>query len=258
MRVASVQVAIQDRPKQETLRHVLALLDQTRGSDLVLLPEMWPCGYFAFDTYQSASEPIDGPTVQALSAKARELKSYLLMGSFVERSGSDLFNTAVLLDSRGELAGRYRKMHLFGFGDQESGLLRRGKETTVVATPFGRVGLSICYDLRFPELYRRMVDQGAEIFLVTSAWPRSRRDAWVLFNKARAHENLAYLFSCNCAGAQAGQQYGGHSLFVDPLGKIIAEGGDEETIVAAAIDPGLVATVRREFPALSDRTMKSP
>jgi predicted amidohydrolase len=255
MRVASVQVAIRDRPKEETLRHVLALLDQTRGSDLVLLPEMWPCGYFAFDTYASASEAIDGPTVAALAGKARELGAYLFMGSFVERAGHDLFNTAVLLDPRGEVAGRYRKVHLFGFADQESRLLRRGQDVTVVPTPFGKIGLSICYDLRFPELYRRMLDQGVAIFLVTSAWPRSRRDAWLLFNRARAHENLAYLFSCNCAGVQADQHFGGHSLFVDPLGKVIAEAGDDEMILSAEIDAGLVDRVRQEFPVLRDRVI---
>jgi len=253
MRVASVQVEIKNRPKGETLRHVLALLDQVRGHDLVLLPEMWPCGYFAFDTYDQASEALDGPLVRTLGAKARDLGAYLLMGSFVERAGADLFNTAVLLDPRGELAARYRKMHLFGFGDQESRLLRRGQDVAVVATPFGKVGLSICYDLRFPELYRRMVDQGVEIFLVTSAWPGSRLEAWRLFNRARAHENLAYLFSCNCVGTQAGSQYGGHSMIVDPLGNIIAEGGDGEAIITTEIDPELVAKVRHEFPALRDR-----
>lgn len=253
MRVASVQVEIMDRSKEETLRHVLALLDQTRGSDLVLLPEMWPCGYYAFDTYANASEALDGPIVQALSAKARELRAYLLMGSFVERAGQDLFNTAVLLDPQGAVAARYRKMHLFGFGEQESRLLRRGQDVAVVPTPFGKVGLSICYDLRFPELYRRMVDQGAEIFLVTSAWPSKRLGAWRLFNRARAHENLAYLFSCNCAGTQAGQQYGGHSLLIDPLGNVIAEGGEGESIVSAEIDSEQVAKVRHDFPALRDR-----
>jgi predicted amidohydrolase len=178
------------------------------------------------------------------------------MGSFVERAGPDLFNTAVLLDPRGEVAGRYRKIHLFGFGDQESRLLRRGEGVTVVPTPFGKIGLSICYDLRFPELYRQMLDQGAAIFLVTSAWPRSRRDAWVLFNRARAHENLAYLFSCNCAGVQADHEFGGHSLFVDPLGKVIAEAGDDEMILSAEIDPGAVDRVRREFHVLRDRVIR--
>jgi len=253
MRVASVQLEIKERSREETLRHVLALLDETRGSDLVLLPEMWPCGFFAFDRYRSDSEPLEGPTVRALQSKARELQTHLLIGSFVERDGNDLFNTSLLLGPAGQVLARYRKIHLFGYQSEEKSLLRRGEEITVVPTPWGRAGLATCYDLRFPELFRRMVDRGAEVFLVVSAWPQLRLESWILFNRARANENLAYLLSCNCAGQQGTHRYGGHSLFVDPRGKVIAEGGDGECVVRADVDPGLVATVRQEFPALQDR-----
>jgi predicted amidohydrolase len=255
MRVSSVQLAIRERPKMETLRHVLALLEQTRGSDLVLLPELWPSGFFAFDRYASESESVEGPTVQVLRQTAKELGAHVLIGSFVEREGPNLFNTALLVGPNGQVLARYRKMHLFGYQSEESRLLRRGEQVVVAPTPWGGAGLSICYDLRFPELYRRMVDRGAEFFLVASAWPPARIESWVLFNRARANENLAYLFSCNCAGAQGDQRYGGHSLFVDPRGKVIAEAGDEETILTADIDPDLVAAVRREFPALEDRVI---
>src|ERR1700733_8922035 len=115
MRVACVQLAIVDRPKAATMGHVLELLDQTRGSDLVLLPELWPSGFFAFDRYAVDSEPINGPLVQELRTKARDLRIHLLTGSFVERDGSDLFNTALLLDPDGEILARYRKIHLFGY-----------------------------------------------------------------------------------------------------------------------------------------------
>ncbi len=256
MRVSSVQLEIKERPKEATLRHVLALLDEARGSDLILLPEVWPCGYFAFERYETDSEPLDGPTVQALSEKARDLGAHILLGSFVERAGKDLFNTSVLLDPRGQVLARYRKIHLFGYHSEESRLLRRGEDVVVVQTPWGRAGLSICYDLRFPELYRRMIDQGAAFFLVSSAWPAPRLESWVLFNRARAHENLAYLFSCNCTGLQGDRTYAGHSLFVDPLGKVIAEGGEGETIVTAEVDMGLVDRARRDFQALQDRVLK--
>jgi predicted amidohydrolase len=110
--------------------------------------------------------------------------------------------------------------------------------------------------LRFPELFRRMVDQGAEVFLVASAWPLARVEAWRLFNRARAHENLAFLISCNCAGQNAGKHYGGHSMIVDPWGRVLAEGGQGGEIVTAEIDPGSVARARAEFPALSDRRLR--
>jgi predicted amidohydrolase len=257
MRVASVQLAIVDRSKEAALRHVLSLLDQTRGSDLVLLPELWHCGYYAFDRYAADSESVSGPLVQALRRKARELRIHLCTGSFVERDGPNLYNTALLLDPDGEILARYRKIHLFGHGSKECQLLRPGDEITVVPTPWAKFGLAICYDLRFPELFRQMLDRGAEVFLITSAWPLPREAAWEVLNRARAIENLAYLFSCNCAGEVDGKHYVGRSMIVDPLGAVLADGGANETIVVAEIDASKkVATARRELPFLRDRVFK--
>jgi predicted amidohydrolase len=257
MRVTSIQLEISDRPRAETLAQVLSLLDEARGSDLVLLPELWPCGYFSFARYATESEPIDGTTVQALAAKARTLGAYVFAGSFVERAGEHLFNTCLLLDARGELVARYRKMHLFGYQSDERRLLRPGDEVVVAETPWGRAGLSICYDLRFPELYRRMIDQGAELLLVTAAWPAARREPWILLNRARAMENQALLFACNGAGSSGGVLLGGHSLFVDPSGKVLAEAGDGGTLLSCEVDPGVVRTSRADFRALEDRVLRS-
>jgi predicted amidohydrolase len=256
MRVACVQLAIVDRPKAATLSHVLELLDQTCGIDLVLLPELWPSGFFAFDRYAADSEPLTGPLVTALQAKARELRIHLLTGSFVERDGSDLFNTALLLDPDGEILARHRKVHLFGYKSEERRLLRRGDDVTIVPTPWGRAGFATCYDLRFPEMFRRMLDRGAQFFLVTSAWPQPRGEAWVLLNRARAVENLAFVFACNCAGEVGGKRYVGRSMIVDPMGTVLAETGTNEAIVTADVDTGRVAELRREFPFLDDRVFK--
>lgn len=255
MRVTSIQLEIQDRPRAETLGHVLSLLDQARGSELILLPELWPCGYYAFDRYESESEPVDGPTMRALGEKAAALGAYLFTGSFVERAGDRLYNTSLLLDARGQVAARYRKMHLFGFQSGERRLLSGGDAVVVVPTPWGRAGLSICYDLRFPELYRRMIDLGAEFFLVTASWPAARREPWTLLNRVRAMENQSFLFSCNAAGTSQGVPLGGHSLFVDPFGTVLAEGGDAEALLSFEVDPDAVQTARRDFPALQNRVL---
>jgi len=257
MRVTSVQLEIKDQPKEEAVQSALKLLDDIPESDLVLLPELWPSGYFSFDRYQKESEPINGPTVAAFQEKAAAMKSYLLMGSLVEREEDNLFNTAVLLSPEGQIAATYRKIHLFGYKSDERRLLKPGNRLGLGETPWGTIGMTTCYDLRFPELYRKMMDNGALFFLIPSAWPLSRLDAWRLFNRARAHENFVYLMSCNCAGSNGGIPYAGHSMIVDPLGKVIAEGGEDGCLVTAEIDPDLVHETRKDFSALDDRIFTS-
>jgi predicted amidohydrolase len=255
MRVTSIQLEIMERPRAETLGHVLDLLDRARGSDLILLPELWPCGYFSFARYQSESEPADGPTVQALAGKARELKASLFTGSFVESAAGKLYNTCLLIDPSGEVVARYRKMHLFAYQSEERALLSRGEEVVVTSTSWGRVGFSICYDLRFPELYRRMIDQKAEVFLVAAAWPAARLEPWRLFNRARALESQAFVFTSNGAGTSGGVRLAGHSILVDPFGNVLAEAGDGEELLSIEVDLGVVRKFRREFTALQDRVL---
>lgn len=143
------------------------------------------------------AEPIDGALVKKMKTKAAEINTHILMGSFVESDGNDLYNTSLLINNKGKIIAQYRKIHLFRYEPQERNLLSPGDKITVVDTPWGRTGLSTCYDLRFPELYRLMLDRGARFFIVTSAWPLARVDVWNLFCRARAHENLAYLCACN-------------------------------------------------------------
>lgn len=256
MRITSIQLEIQDRDKTSAIEYVLGKLDAAPESDLLLLPEIWPTGYFSFDRYKEDSEEIDGPIVTLLKERAVEKGCHIFTGSFVEREGQDLFNTSLLLSPDGEMLARYRKIHLFGYQSDERRLLTAGSEPVVVETPWGKAGLCTCYDLRFPEFFRKMVDQGAKIFLVGSAWPYPRLEAWKLFNRARAHENLAYLFSCNCSGVNRGKQFVGHSMFVDPLGTVFAAAGDGEAYVSAEVDIGRVDHVRKDFSALNDRVFK--
>ena len=256
MKVSSLQLEITDRSKDKNIEHALSMLEQVPDSGLILLPEIWPSGYFSFDRYQAESEPIDGPTVTAFSNKAVERGCHILMGSFVENDREQLYNTTLLLDPDGNIAARYRKIHLFGYQSEERKILTAGEDVVVSDTPWGPSGFSTCYDLRFPELFRRMVDKGAKFFLIPSAWPMARLDAWRLFNRARAHENLAYLISCNCTGVNAGIQFAGHSMIVDPLGQVIAEGGEKGEVVTAEIEPGLVDSTRQEFSFLDNRVFR--
>jgi len=255
MKIASIQLSVGDQSKEQNIKHALEMVDQAPESDLIMLPEIWPSGFFSFDRYKTESEAITGQTVERFREKARRRNCHLLMGSFVEQDGTDYFNTTLLINPAGAIAAQYRKIHLFGYQSQETKILTPGEQVVVADTPWGRSGFSTCYDLRFPELFRKMVDLNAAFFFVVSAWPMLRVAAWRLFNQARAHENLAYLVSCNCAGVNNGTQFAGHSMIVDPLGNILAEAGEEEEIITAEIEIDLVSATRSEFPALADRVL---
>ncbi|MBI3078088.1 MAG: carbon-nitrogen family hydrolase [Deltaproteobacteria bacterium] len=255
MRVASIQMAIGDQPKEENLRRAEQLIDGLGRVDLVLLPEIWNVGYFSFDLYAAQAEDLSGETVSRLSKKAVERGCWVFGGSFVERRGDGLYNTSVLITPQGQVAAAYRKMHLFGFQSEESKLLRPGTEVVVAPTPLATFGITTCYDLRFPELYRKMAVGGAEVFLVASAWPYPRLEAWQILNRARAIENQVFLVSSNCVGVNRGSRYCGHSMIVDPWGIILASGGDEECVLEAELPVEKVAAVRKVFPAFTDRRL---
>lgn len=255
LKVASIQMRIGDETKSERISRAEALLDEVKGVDLAILPEIWNVGYFAFDLYRAEAEPLDGETAMRMSAKAKEHGFYLHMGSMVERDGERLYNTSLLFDPSGNRVARYRKIHLYGFGSQEAQILTRGDEVVVVSTPFGKMGLCTCYDLRFPELFRAMLNRGVELFLVTSGWPYPRLEHWLMFNRIRAIENSAFLVSSNGVGVNRGVQFCGHSMVVDPWGVIVTSGGDEECILRAEIDLKEVSAVRNRFPAVRDRVL---
>jgi len=257
LKIASIQLEILDsETKEQRIRRAIGLVEQAAESaDLVLLPEIWATGYFSFERYEYEAEPINGPYMSGLAELAKRLGVYLFAGSFVEVNGGRYYNTSALFGRQGDLLGVYRKIHLFRYGSKEGEILTRGEDVTVVDTEFGKIGLSTCYDMRFPELYRRQVDLGAELLLVTAAWPHRRLEHWQLFNAARAVENQCFVVSCNCTGTTRGEFLGGHSSVTDPWGNRIASGGEREAIVRTEIDPGEVARVRESFPNLKHRVM---
>lgn len=256
MQAAAIQFEIRGEAKAAALERMAALLESVRGCELILLPELWPTGFFQFERFAQDAEDLEGPLVSFLRERAKALRTHLFTGSFVERDGAKLYNTSLLLDAGGNIQARYRKIHLFGHGgSREPQHLSAGIEVIVTDTPWGRAGLSTCYDLRFPELYRRMIDQGAKIFLVASAWPQARLDAWRLFTTARAAENQALLLACNCTGISAGNALGGGSRFVDPAGTVLASAGSGEQVLRANIASEIVQTARQAFGALNDRVL---
>ena len=257
MRVASVQLKVIEESKEKALNHASWMIRKCQGADLILLPELWNIGFMSFDRYQEEAETQEGPTLTLLRTLAKELSCHLYTGSFVERIGNRFYNSSFLLNPKGEILENYKKIHLFTYQSQEAEILTPGTSVAVIATEFGHFGLATCYDLRFPELFRKMLDRGAEFFLISSAWPYPRLEHWLLLNRTRALENLAYLLSSNCVGINRGTQFVGHSLVVDPMGQIIAGGNDKECVVWAELDRDIVLRARAEFPALRDRVFKN-
>ncbi len=206
-----------------------------------------------FNRYETDAQPLEGPLLNCLRDLAKALKIMLHTGSFVEKKGDHFYNTSVLVSPEGDILDVYRKIHLFGFQSRETQILTPGDTPVVVDTPFGGLGMATCFDLRFPELFRAMVDQGADLFLVCSAWPYPRLEPWILLNRVRALENQCYLVCANGCGMNNGIQLVGHTMVIDPWGTVLAGAGDGESIVTTSIELSESRAARETFPGLACR-----
>ena len=266
LRVAVLQIAYGDaEPMDERVERVAELVRAQRGHDLVVLPELWAPGGFAYRQWAERAEPVDGPIGAAMAAAARDASVMLHAGSIVERPTSDevgpdgygLWNTSLVYGADGSLVAAYRKIHRFGFGAGEPKLMDAGEDIVLVDLPgeAGRAGLSTCYDLRFPELYRRQLDAGATAFIVPAAWPAARVRHWILLAHARAIENQCVVIACNTAGTHSGTEMGGHSQVVSATGEALAMAGTAEQVLSVEVDMTEVRDWREAFPVLQDRRL---
>ncbi|MEN8649649.1 carbon-nitrogen family hydrolase [Streptomyces sp. 21So2-11] len=257
MRASLIQIAVDpDESVNSRRQRVASLVSEQRGADLVVLPELWPVGAFAYESFVAEAEPVEGATYDVMSKAARDAGVWLHAGSIVERDPEGpLYNTSLVFSPDGELARTYRKIHRFGFDKGEAVMMAAGEELVTVRTEALTFGLATCYDLRFPELFRGLVDAGAEAFVVPAGWPARRREHWTLLARARAVENQAYVLACGTAGTHAGVEQAGHSIVVDPWGEVLAEAGTAEEVLSVELDPAKVATTREQFPALKDRRL---
>ncbi|MFD5651494.1 carbon-nitrogen family hydrolase [Streptomyces sp. NPDC127039] len=258
MRASLIQIAVNEDETVEARRaRAAALVREQAGADLVVLPELWTTGAFAFEEFDAAAEPLRGPTYEAMAKAASDAGVWLHAGSVPER-GPDgrLYNTSLVFSPAGDLTASYRKIHRFGFDKGEAVLMGAGREpVTVPLADTATLGVATCYDLRFPELFRALVDAGAEILVVPAGWPERRRSHWTLLARARAVENQAFVLACGTAGTHAGVPQAGHSIVVDPWGEVLAEAGADEEVLTVEFDPAKVARTREQFPALKDRVL---
>jgi deaminated glutathione amidase len=230
------------------------------GARLVVLPEKWP--FLHGSRLLEGAEPLDGPSVSAVRAWARELGLAIVAGSVVERVEGDprARNTSVLVLPDGAVAAVYRKIHMFdvdvgGVSYRESAATAPGGEVVVAGALGRRIGMSVCYDLRFPELYRRLADGGAEIIVVPSAFTEvTGRDHWEPLLRARAIENQAFVIAAGQHGRHDdGTASHGRSMVVDPWGVVLAQAADGEGLAVADLDFARMEEVRARLPALRHR-----
>jgi predicted amidohydrolase len=264
--VACAQFTAVDGEKEETVRKALALVRQAgeRGARLVVLPEVWTgLGYSTKSAYREIAEAIPGPTTERLAELARRYRMYIA-GSTYEDAGSGVYhNTCTLLGPDGGIIGAYRKTHLFDAPDRddikggirESDKVKAGDALPVFETDLGPIGLSVCSDLRFPEIYRELALKGARLIVCASAFLSPRYDHWEFFLRARAAENQVWVVASGQYGTEpkSGIAFVGRSMVVDPWGTITATASDAETCLSTAIDPGFVDEIRRRYPLLTQR-----
>ncbi len=243
------------------LAQALELIDQAAaaGAELICLPE----NTLYLRVREGAPPPVHFPEsreLDALRAAARAHRASVLLGSLTERSPDPArpYNTSVLLGPKGEVSATYRKLHLFRLpsaGLDESASTTPGEELVLARTPFGGLGLSICYDLRFPELYRALVARDATVLLAPAAFTRETgKDHWHTLLKARAIENQSFVVAPAQGGPHGGRRHSyGHALILGPWGEVLAEKPDEEPgVVVAELDPQALSAARARLPALAD------
>lgn len=222
-----------------------------RGSTMLVLPELWSTGYDLENAVENATT-LDAGIFAEVADLARKHQLYIVGSTLSCIQAGKVGNTAVFFDPRGQRLAVYSKIHLFRLMEEER-YLGAGDTLAMVETPWGAVGLAICYDLRFPELFRAYALAGAHMVFLPAEWPHPRLAHWHTLLRARAIENQLYLVACNRVGSSKGTDFFGHSCIIDPWGETIIEGGETELLLTAAIDPARVTAVRQQIPVFQDR-----
>ncbi|MER7368790.1 carbon-nitrogen hydrolase family protein [Nonomuraea wenchangensis] len=255
--IALCQIPVSPDPSTN-LKRAREALSRAEGADLAIFPEATLTRYGRRVT--GLAEPLDGPFVSGLAEAAREHGLAVIAGTFEPGDGR-VRNTAVALDAQGELRAAYRKIHLFdSFGAKESDLVEPGAEPAVVELAGLRIGLITCYDVRFPELARALVDRGAELFAVIAAWGSGplKEDHWTTLVRARALENTMWTAAVGQAPnpGESSDGYGvGRSMLVDPLGVVRADLGTAPGVQVVGIDRAYTESARATLPCLQHRVL---
>jgi omega-amidase len=248
--LAQMQIALGDVRKNVNTAEEMIIDAAQRGSHLVVLPELWSTGY-ALDQARELSNPLNVGVFAQMATLATQNKISVI-GSALEKRGLEVTNSASFFAPNGRLMGVYRKIHLFRLMEEDR-WLQPGEAPLIMDLPWGTTGVAICYDLRFPELFRRYALQGAKLIIMPAEWPIDRIDHWRTLLIARAIENQCYMVATNSVGQTGSTTFGGHSMIVDPWGKIVMEIGETPMLATAEIDLDYVEVIRNRIPVFEDR-----
>lgn len=264
--VSCVQFTARDDDKAGTVKKCLELIDRaaSEGAELVVLPEVWTgLGYSAPDLYREIAEPVPGPTTELLAGKAREHGLHIVGSLYAEVGAGRYANLAPLIGPDGSIIGSYTKTHLFDApnrtditsGIRESDKVIAGDDLPVFDTALGPIGVTVCSDLRFPEVYRVLTLRGARVIVCASAFLSPRLDHWEFFIRARAAENQVFVVASGQVGTEpiSGIGFVGRSMVADPWGTVVATASDVEGVVTSHLDLGVIEVMRERYPLLDQR-----
>ncbi|MFO8061260.1 MAG: carbon-nitrogen family hydrolase [Bacillota bacterium] len=263
MRVSAVQMDVITGNTAANLEAALRGIEEAAGSgaEVITLPELWTAGYvwLAGSDYtgpreaeQTAEAAAREEVLSVLGGVARDEGVWLVAGSLPEITDRGIRNTAFVIDPGGEIIHRYSKVHLIHLMGEPANLIA-GDDCGTFSLGQWRAGVMICYDLRFPELARKLALDGAGVIFIPAQWPAPRIDHWIALVQARAIENQCYVVACNRVGVGGADRFPGHSMIVDPSGQVLARGGEGPCVLTATMDADAVRRTREFLPCLGDR-----
>lgn len=253
MRIALIQTNIEYGNPEKNMNHVEELIKKSISSnpDIIILPEMWNTSY-ALKKLNDIADREGKPCAMLVSKLAKENNVNIIAGSVADKNSDKMYNTSYVFNREGKNVAKYSKVHLFKLIHEEA-YMTQGVERVCFDLDDIKCGIIICYDLRFPELTRKLVLDGAKILFIPAQWPKPKLDTWRTLIQARAIENQMFVVAVNRVGKEKKAEFFGHSMVVDPLGQIIAEGTEEEEVIIADINLQQVDDVRGYMTCLEDR-----
>jgi predicted amidohydrolase len=246
-----VQLSVDDiEPSPKRIRRVINLLANLNSEVFVVLPELWVSGAFSKNAYARLALEENANFLREFNEK--EITSQGVLGTFLTRNTDNKISNRLIYVSKNSNQYYYDKIHTFGVESEESKLVESGSSYLVDLESKYKFGFCVCYDIRFPELMRKMTYNGMEVLIVSASWPESRIDHWKKLLLARAIENQIYVIAVNAVGMQGGTKLGGNSLFISPQGEVLGELSNHEEFVEFQLDSDTVRNTRDVFPVLRD------